>query len=316
MLDELVCVIETVKKRILDHRSLIENSERRTRVSLIDPVLTVLGWDVADPTVVTIEPRVEKNWADYALLMTNSRTIVLFVEAKKLSDTETPISQVIGYANAEPFHGGADVRYCVSTNGDLWQLIDTRERKYVFNVSIVRHDPAKCALELLGLWRSALADGNYTKPVEPVTQTPEPIEPVKPVVEPERPPPDGWKPLTAEFATLGSPAPTMIRLPNGHEITTKYWINILVETTKWLHQTGILTSENCRMSMSDVVHTKAYLLSPDGRHMERAFRNSMKIAEGIFLECNLSSRDVVRHTQRLLKRFNQDPTAALLKFAQ
>ena len=76
----------------------------------------------------------------------------------------------------------------------------------------------------------------------------------------------------------------MVRLPNGQEITTKYWINVLIETTQWLHQTGVLTSENCRMSMSDVMQTKAYLLSPDGQHMERAFRNPMKIAEGIFLD--------------------------------
>ena len=229
MLDELVDVIETVKKRILDHRSTIENYERRTRISLIDPILCALGWDVADPSVVTIEPRVAGNWADYALLMNNGRTIVLFVEAKKLSDIETPISQVIGYATAEPFQGGADVRYCVSTNGDSWQLIDTRERKYLFRVSIVQDDPHKCALQLLGLWRPALADGSYTTPVEPVTSTPEPIEPVSLgdlVPEPEeevsdssRPSHRDWTPLTAEFATIGSPPPTMVKLPSGKEVT-------------------------------------------------------------------------------------------------
>ena len=323
MLDELVDVIETVKKRILDHRSLIENYERRTRISLIDPILCALGWDVADPSLVTIEPRVAGNWADYALLMSNGRTIVLFVEAKKLSDIETPISQVIGYATAEPFQGGADVRYCVSTNGDSWQLIDTRERKYLFRVSIVQDDPNKCALQLLGLWRPALADGSYTRPVEPVASTPEPIDPVEfgdQVTEPEeediessRPPPQDWTPLTAKFATIGSPPPSGVKLPSGQEISTKYWINILIENAKWLHKTGMLTSENCRMSMSDLKQTKSYLLSPDGRHTQRAFRNSEEIAEGIFLECNLSSSQIVHQTERLLRRFNQDPEKAYLK---
>ena len=331
MLDELIDVIETVRKRILDHRSNIENYERRTRVSLIDPVLTALGWDVADPTAVTIEPRVEKNWADYALLTNNGRTIVLFVEAKKLSDTETPISQVIGYATAEPFHGGADVRYCASTNGDLWQLIDTRERKYLFSVSLVKDDSAKCALQLLGLWRPAMADGSYIAPVEPVAVDHEPpndgvdsrnraASPPVEVVEADRdsqPPTPSldWTPLTAEFETIGKSAPSAFRLPNGQEIATKYWIRILIETTKWLHQTGMLTSANCRMSMSDGNQTKAFLLSPDGRHTQRAFYNAEKIAEGIFLECNLSSREIVHQMQRLLRRFNYDPAKVYLKLA-
>ena len=320
MLEDLVMTIESLKKRIRDHREDIQNYESRTRVTLIDPVLCVLGWDVSNPGIVTIEPKGPDGWADYALLGNNGRTIVIFVEAKKLSDRDAPISQTVGYAVTENIQNNANVRYCASTNGDTWELYDIIAQKSVMKTSIFSEDAAKCAFKLLGLWRGSMADGAYDIAIEPVAPTVTiPVEPPTPTptpTPPPPPPPDDWKPLTADFETTGKPAPAVFRLPDGQETATKYWINILIETTQWLHQTGMLTSENCRMSMSAVTKTKAYLLSPDGRHMERAFRNPMKIAEGIFLECNLSSRDVVRHTQRLLKRFNQDPTAALLKFAQ
>ena len=54
-LDDLVQVIETVQKRIRDHGDSLRQNEIRTRVVLIDPLLTALGWDVADPGLVTAE---------------------------------------------------------------------------------------------------------------------------------------------------------------------------------------------------------------------------------------------------------------------
>ena len=323
MLDDLVQTIEDLKKRIRDHRDDIQGYESRTRVTLIDPMLCALGWDVSSPSVVTIEPKGPGGWADYALLGGNGRTIVIFVEAKKLADRDAPITQTVGYAVAENIQNNANVRYCASTNGDTWELYDIIAQTSVMKTSIVVDDAATCALKLLGLWRRSMVDGTYTAPVEPVTSTPEPIVPVEsggPVPEPERddsasqhPLTPGWTPLTAEFATIGSPPPAMVKLPNGQEITTKYWIHILIESAKWLHQSGMLTSENFSMSMSDLKQTKSYLLSPNGWHTGRAFRNSEKIAEGIFLECNLSSREIVHQTQRLLRRFNQDPSRAYLK---
>ena len=324
MLDELVNVIGTVKKRILDHRSLIENYERRTRISLIDPILCALGWDVADPGLVTIEPRVAGNWADYALLMSNGRTIVLFVEAKKLSDIETPISQVIGYATAEPFQGGADVRYCVSTNGDSWQLIDTRERKYLFRVSIVQDDPNKCALQLLGLWRPAIADGSYTEPVEPVTSTPEPMDPVEPGsqdTEPKeeesdssRPPSQDWTPLTVMDDPTGKAAPSAMRFPDGSEEDVSSWHSVLRKTASWLHAKGYLTQDKCPIATTPTAKAKSrYILSNGTQHGSgKQFLRAIPIVEGIFVEMHLSSAEAMRNTRRLLEALHQDPALLLL----
>ena len=67
MLEDLVQVIETIQRRIVEHRPSLSGNETRTRMALIDPLLTVLGWDVSNPALVTPEYRVDVGWADYAL---------------------------------------------------------------------------------------------------------------------------------------------------------------------------------------------------------------------------------------------------------
>ena len=77
LLDDLVIVIETLKERIVSHGSALQENEIRTRVALIDPLLTVLGWDVANPGIVLPEYRVgsgaNAGRADYALLVLQRR---------------------------------------------------------------------------------------------------------------------------------------------------------------------------------------------------------------------------------------------------
>jgi len=79
-LDDLVEVIETLQRRIRDHGDSLRQNEIRTRVALIDPLLTALGWDVADPGLVTAEYNVGTGRADYALLIPGDKPAAL-VEA-------------------------------------------------------------------------------------------------------------------------------------------------------------------------------------------------------------------------------------------
>ena len=84
LLGGLVQTIETLQKRIKEHGSHIGAYESRTRVTLINPMLSALGWDVDDPSAVEIEPKTDEGWADYALLGSNGKPVI-FVEAKKLN---------------------------------------------------------------------------------------------------------------------------------------------------------------------------------------------------------------------------------------
>ena len=108
MLDELVHVIELLRKRIHDHREKLQANEIRTRMALVDPLLQALGWDVADPSIVIPEYDVGEGRADYALLGPDGRTKVT-VEAKRLGESlANHRMQMLNYAGSSGFRvGGA-----------------------------------------------------------------------------------------------------------------------------------------------------------------------------------------------------------------
>ena len=311
MLDELINVIECLKNRIKEHREQIEVYESRTRTTLIDPLLRSLGWDISNPSLVTIEPRTDKGWADYALLDDRGK-IVVFVEAKKLADKDVPINQLLGYAIAENMQGNPYVRYCAFTNGDTWQLFDVMNQQSVLKTSIVSDETAKCALKLLGLWRPSMADGLYSEAVQPVVPAPPTRDPEPPVVTPPPPSTVGWTPLNGSFHPTNKPAPKSMRLPNGSEVAPKFWKDVIVQTALWLHQTGYLTKENCQLLPS--AKSNRYILSRDGKHPDSTeFLSPYHIGDNIILESSLSARRVVRHTIRMLEHCGQDPSQVLLQ---
>ena len=283
-------------------------------MALIDPVLCVLGWEVSNPGIVTIEPKGPGGWADYALLGNNGRTIVIFVEAKKLSDRDAPISQTVGYAVTENIQNNANVRYCASTNGDTWELYDIIAQKSVMKTSIFSEDAAKCAFKLLGLWRGSMADGAYDIAIEPVAPTVTiPVEPPTPTPTPT---PGEWVALNEGFDPNGKPAPKFLRLPSGQEININSWRELIIQTATWLHNVGKLTKENCQILSWETANAAAnrYILSNDGKHVDGTeFRHPHPIADNVILEIHLSSREVVRRTTHLLEKCGQDPSTILLR---
>ena len=119
MLDNLIAVLGELDERIQRHRDSIGQFEARTRVCLIDPLLSALGWDVRDPHKVRIESEVggTRRRADYALLGEHGQPIV-FVEAKKLSVREPALEQTAAYVFAENDRQNTNVRYCITKHGD------------------------------------------------------------------------------------------------------------------------------------------------------------------------------------------------------
>ena len=85
LLEPLISVIETFKKRIAVHGASLRENETRTRMALIDPLLQALGWDTSDPAMVLPEYDVSGRKADYALLDGNGSPSAT-VEAKKLGE--------------------------------------------------------------------------------------------------------------------------------------------------------------------------------------------------------------------------------------
>ena len=330
MLDELVNTIKGLKARIKEHRDQIQVYEARTRTTLIDPMLYALGWDVSDPSMVTIEPKTDDGWADYALLDDRGRTVV-FVEAKRLADSNLHIKQTIGYAISENMQGTSYVRYCAFTNGDVWELYDLTTQKPVLRTSVVSDETAKCALQLLGLWRSSMADRLYSAAVEPVVDSssqplPDPPPAPPPVDLPDAvqaahgtvPPtiPPGWTALNERFTREGKPAPKSIKFPDGSETVIKSWVGVIAQTAVWLHQKGHLTKENCQILASDHAVASRYILSRDGKNANsKNFYNPRRISDGIILELDVGPSESIRRSIRLLEHCGQDPSQVLLQLS-
>lgn len=159
--DDLINVIETLKKRMTMYRQSLQQNETRTRTALIDPLLTALGWDVSDPGLVTPEYTVGQGRADYALIDGGPRPgSVAIVEAKSLDSflNDRERNQMLTYANME------GVKYAILTNGDCWELYDIfkpahlNERR-LLSVKIINTPAHRLALQLLLLWRPNLTSG-------------------------------------------------------------------------------------------------------------------------------------------------------------
>ena len=304
MLDDLVAVIETLKARIAQHQATLQSNETRTRMALIDPLLTVLGWDIADPALVTPEYDVNGKRADYALLDAQAAPVI-FLEAKKLSEPlSNHRSQVVAYASE------LGIRYPALTNGDDWELYDNSqlvpiEQRQILKVALTGTAPAACALQLLMLWRANVGTGQVTQANQSIVEKADP-----PPTTPPPPPLGNWIPLGAFQAVSGTKPPPAIRFPNGDERQATTWKSLLVETAEWLIRRGYLTQSTCPIRMGPKryqVHTEA--IHSDGT----PFAAGASLSNGLFVETSLNAPATVRYSCSLLKNLGQDPSQVFLK---
>ena len=315
MLDDLVGVIETLKSRIAAHGMDLRNSETRTRMTLIDPLLTALGWDVADPELVTAEYVVNGKRADYALLGVDGNPVV-FLEAKHYGENlSSHLSQVLAYASE------LGIRYPALTNGNDWQIYDNLklvpiEQRCILDVSLTRDPMPQCALKLLLLWRSNMAEGEPVPPPKPimgVEQEGPPDEFVEDGRDRRKPEGNGnWVSLKDFSATSGTLAPPIIRFPSGEERRVKNWRNLYVEMAEWLVREGALTVEKCPVT-PEVRRGYCWVNSEPKHPNGKDFFNPYELSNGLFIAKHGTAKDFVAGCKTLLRHFNKDLSGVRLK---
>ncbi len=320
LLEPLVSTIETIKGRIATHGNVLRQNETRTRAALIDPLLTALGWDTADPGLVTPEYRVDVGWADYALAGVGNQPVAV-IEAKRLgSIVENHLEQAVGYCIQQ------GIAYAGVTDGSHWQLYRTFEPvpladKLVLDVSISDASPHETALKLLLLWRPNLASGQPVAANEPVLSfhrsdetvsiDPNPLPDEKPQSTETTPTEDGWKPIGRVSPSIGDPRPNAIRIEQGPAIAISRWNQVLIEIAEWLCEQGLLTYQNCPVS----VGPSRYLLALTPRHKSgRDFAKPRKISSGMYLELDYTGKDFLRHIRTLLDGLNISADSVELRF--
>ncbi|MCY3837696.1 MAG: hypothetical protein OXH09_03435 [Gammaproteobacteria bacterium] len=332
MLTELITTIETLKERIKEHRPYYDagKPEARTRVSLIDPLLVALGWDVGDPALVEIEPMVAKGQADYALLGQSREPLVL-LEAKRLSDTRSHHGQLATYVVGENLKRRVKIPYCAITNGSRWQVFDVFSQDCVVDASVEGDSARRCALRLLGLWQPTLREASIVEQAVDLgrrsvrgvqlgetsaTAVRGPV-PIETTSRTERPT-DGlgtnsnWTPLDSDTVSpSGSVWPSEIRFPDGNISKVESWTSMLVAIAKWLFDARLLTLEE----MPFVVAGTRYCVSADGRRPDgKRLGRPLSVGEaGFQIEGDFTAKQIRRFAVDLLRRYKQASSEVGLK---
>ena len=313
-LDDLKATIETLQKRIRDHRPYLKGNETRTRQSLIDPMLRALGWDVENPDSVQVEYKIRQKWVDYALM--GSDKPIAVIEAKVLGTSlkEKETMQVLNYANTD----GID--YMVVTNGDHWQMFDVfkRERledRVLMEFQLTQDEPYACALQALGLWRPNLASGELPKEAAPpvmIKSSPEP-EPSseKEIVELSNN--GNWVPIKSLKIKKGQrrlPPPNAIKFPDSSTKPIRYWVDMLKSIAQYLVETGQISAQNCPVHKE---RKKRYLVHTQPIHGTGCeFASKQEIGD-LWLE-TFSGGVIEMHKNAcwLLEHFGIDPSTVLV----
>ena len=311
-LDDLVSVIETLQQRIREHGDALHQNEYRTRMALIDPLLTVLGWDTADPSLVMPEYSVSGQRVDYALLGRDSKPAAT-LEAKKLDEPlASHLMQMLNYSNA------AGIKYAGLTDGNHWELYDVfkpsqLEERRLLDLRITDIPALESALQLLLLWRPNLASGQpvaASQPIlSPLMRAPSPVEPFAKTQTPTTRPPvlpsfEGWTSLASFVAKTGSNPPSEILFPDGSRDTITRWRHIVEQTVKWLWSRNLLTHSNVPLASGK----RRYIVNTVPQHPAgNAFKQGIPVTETpLFVEGNISSIACIANAKALMNHCGQD----------
>ncbi len=245
-LEDLLELVETLRKRIEEHGPALRKSEAQTRYALIDPLLRALGWDTTDPAQLVPEYAVSGGHADYSLLVRGTPRII--IEAKKLGESmQGAARQGINYCQEK------GTLYFAVTDGQRWELYETHkpvplEEKLVTGFDL-KVSPAEVRLKALAPWRPSVEGGRVQVGEPPV------VGAGSPTVEPEPPTPPvphlpvaeaGWIALAGHRPGQGAPKPIEVLCPTGKRIQVKSWYGLRQSVVQWLVEDGHLASADAK----------------------------------------------------------------------
>ena len=324
LLDDLVTAIQTVQQRIHEHGASLSQNEYRTRISLIDPVLNALGWDVSDPALVTIEDHHSGiGTPDYALLVKDDEDKDpeprAYIEAKKLGEM-AGTTKLAHRSQLRDYADELKTNYAGLTDGDHWIFRDFSSgfsgESYILDVTLSNQSAHQCALKMLVLWRPNLGTGQPIEANQPIIVTAVEDDPSveKPVDSPPAAPSgENWISLSDFSPEPGKPPPRMW-LPDTGEVQPNHWYGIFIHTAEWLVRTGQLNVDNCPVPG---VIPGLTIISSDGRHENgKALFFPYKLSNELFLNRFGSGKTMARNSRILLKHCGQDPASILLKPSQ
>ncbi len=297
VMTKLASCIENLQSRIMKHRGSLCNNELRTRISLIDPLLRALGWDVSDPGVVILEYSIDKMKADYALLGEDSKPVAI-LETKKLGSdlSYNHRMQMLTYASSQ------GIAYAGLSNGDAWELYDVFKQaalsdSKILDLSIEKSPAYHAALQLLCLWRPNLGSGNVTHAKVPIIER----NKGRSKIDPKE-----WVSLADYEPPSKAPVSPEALFWDGTKKELNSWRDMVKVTVKVLYEANLLTESNLPYNLFG---GKKYLISTEPRHSNGTpFKSSWSLPESsLHMNLHLSAKEIRRCCRKLLEDFGKNP---------
>lgn len=260
-LSNLRDVLSIVQTSANNYKPTLISNEAATRAVLIDPVLRELGWDTANTYMVEVEKTLNHSQADYALY-DDGGTVRIIIEAKKLGDNLGQHDiKLVQYAFT------FKLASIFLTDGIVWrhytnfnpaQFIPTKVLNIqqddlgeiaaylVQHLDAARFWPDDQSVDLLaqqvGQLQSDLATlqqqmATLTTPSVAQPATAQPL-----VVNAKTTPGTASQPGTTPTGTfvplhqltdVTRTRPSVLRLPDGSELSVNSWADVLVEACKF-----------------------------------------------------------------------------------
>ncbi|MCY4578156.1 MAG: type I restriction endonuclease [Chloroflexi bacterium] len=328
-LESLLELVETLRKRIDEHGAALRQNEMRTRYSLIDPLLSGLGWNISDPSEVVIEDGSGEGRADYALQVDGRPSMI--IEAKRLGlGVSDGRRQAINYA-MDPERAA---RYFGVTDGNQWEIYDTHQpaiNMLVVSFTLRGDTVAAACLKALALWKHSVAEDTVVVGEAPILGLKlEPQEIIPPDAGPRSQPANitqsptatsdmpsvrysgtasiddkVWIPLS-EYRPASREKPIEIMFPDSTTCPVKYMREVLIETTRWLVRTNNLDPYNqnhCPITGTSRNIISNYPTHPDGE----SFENPEQV-EGLWVNTKYPNPQTVRNTCKVIIQVGLDPS--------
>ena len=299
LLDDLVDLVETLKARMQKHGHSLRESETRTRMVLVDPLLCALGWDTRNPELVEAEYPVRRGRVDYALLG-DGTTPVAVVEAKRLGEPlDEHLNQMLSYANE------LGIPKAAITDGNRWQLYEVFKQapiqeRVILRVRVADEQPVQCAMRLLALWRRSLSEQNRVPPDLDEETQPQPSPPSR---DQQKTHLTGTPLPRLDLKSKGNPKPHRIHFPDSHSSDVNSgWVAVLVAVAEWLVVGNRVRSRPLRSDRGTV------LLNTMPTNSKGKALSTPKQVGDLYVEGNVSAQLAVNRSIEMLRLCDVDPS--------
>lgn len=286
-----------------------KSNEANTRSGLINPILTALGWDISNPSLIESELAYQNTKIDYALYDCEHK-IKIIVEAKSLGtrlDDITVKNEVAKYAF---MHKVGNV---FLTNGVEWHhYTDFNPESFEPFIIDLRNDSLiNCAKELIIRLDASLFWPDKGAKKESILQpTLEVVNSIPPTDDLDFVPLDE---LRGSF--VNKKAPREIRLPDGSRKPIGRWSNLLFECCLFVLQ----NNPSIPVPLKDKANGKIYLLNHQKpENPNYSARPTQYQGKTVFIFMGYDADDYVANAKYILSKLPESkfPFTAAVRFGR